>query len=235
MTADYTSDRAWREARRRTRILAPAITAATAPVILSAAAALVLSENSGIPFCMTLWLACFFVPAIGIAIWWQTRILTEGAPLHERALTGMSAVLGLMLGLAALAVTLVTVVIVIVWYLTPLLGLTPELIVLWLLRLLTAGLLLFVLLAPVFMLAGAVLGLILAAVIHFTYRPTWLTGLRVPGTLVVTLVGMALVVWVYSVVTCPPTAPEPEQTNATMNIATFDPSVAGVPYAQMGP
>ncbi len=197
--AHFADAAVWQEARFRARLLTPAVITAVAPLILAAILATLLGPTFTdlLRFRDFVCISLFFVPSITVVTAWQARILTAGPPLKEQALTGMSAVLGVLLNLLALASTLSIASVIALVYIYDLLGLTPELLMDFILRVGLVGVVIFLILSPYFMVVGAVLGLITAAVIHHSYQPYRLPSLPRPFFILITIIFVALVLWSY--------------------------------------
>jgi hypothetical protein len=163
-------------ARFRACVIAPALCAVAAPPVLALAMGVVLGPELGLSFRDLLLIGLMFTPALVLACVWQARLLTNGRPLHERALAGLSAVGGLVSALVALVATLLVVSIGLLIYVTMQFGLTPELILLWVFRILLGALLMFLMLSPSFMVAGTLLGLLTAVVVNVAYSKTACEG-----------------------------------------------------------
>lgn len=200
----------WMEARFRARLLTPSVITAVAPLILAAILATLLGPQitDFLRFRDFVFISLFFVPAIAIVTAWQARILTAGPPLREQALTGLSALLGVLLNLLALAVTLSIASVGALIFVYENFGLTPELLMDWIIRIGLVAAVIFLVLSPYFMVVGAVLGLITAAVVHHSYRPGWLPQATRPLFAALTLVPLALIIATYIVVCRPPRASE---------------------------
>lgn len=164
-----------RVAQRQARLLAPLANAAVAPVVLAAAiTGLVGREFDAVfPLDFRAWvyISLYFVPAIVLLSMWQAGMLTNSRPMHPQALTGLSLTSGMLLSIGALAMTLALAEMVALGLIYDMLGLTPELAALWLLRLTLVLVVLFIMLFPSFMIAGAVMGLVTGAVVHAIYNP----------------------------------------------------------------
>ncbi|MCA1594956.1 MAG: hypothetical protein LC772_00790 [Chloroflexi bacterium] len=208
-------------ARLKARILAPAVNAALAPVLLVVSITCFMSPDflGSFEFSFRMWLyICLtFCPAIALGAVWHARLLTTGRPLHERALTGLSAVLGIVLSIAALASTLVVLALFAWVKFIIMFGLPVHVAFKFLLLFAVQALIFLLLLAPYFMVAGAILGLSTAAVVHATYNLD--RAARVPiGQFAIAVAWcLSVILGIYAMAAQLPVLPQPESRSGTVH------------------
>lgn len=174
-------------ARAQARWGAPIFTGVVAPALLAAVISFLihpefLKELLGAPVSFSHWLALalIFAPGITVASALSARLLTADRPLHPRALSGMAAVFGLVGALLALAVTLFLVVFA-GWIGMMIYAAFPaHTAIKYLLLFLLYGGVLFLLLAPYFVVGGLALGLVNGAGIELLYNRQKLVHLPLP-------------------------------------------------------